>query len=246
MNRSSHVVGTMKKFSAILLPVLLAACASAPAIAPDIAPLERFLEQCRADMERAKKVIVDRDLIKNLSHLQYMADGGDRYYLLEKETITAVIRSVTAGAYSDYILINMRGAVVYSMTDHAIFAKSVLTGLKNSALRECYENRGARLYIGKASVLPGEDRFTVAISSKVEGMNSMPGIFVLIVDVSKFQELIGNRASIVDSAGNYLIVKDISKINTHFAGFDKIDLSRGKSWYKSLRLDETLWIIISE
>jgi hypothetical protein len=230
----------------IFLSLFIVSCASAPAVAPDIAPLGEFFEQCRTDMEKAKKVIADRDLVKNLTHLQYMAGGGDRYYLLEKEAVTAMIRSVTAGAYADFILINRQGAVVYSMSDHAVFAKNVLTGLKNSALRECYENRNAGLYIGKASVLPGEDRYTIAISSKVGGMDTMPGIFALIVDISKIQELIGDKASIIDSTGNYLVAKDLSKINAHFIDFNKIDLSRERSWYRFLRLDGTLWIIISE
>ncbi len=236
----------MKTFPMIFLTFFIASCASAPAITPEIGPLEEFFARCRSDMEKAKKVIVNHDLVKNLTHLQRMADGGDKYYLLERENITAMIRAVTVGVYFDFILINKQGAVVYSMANHAVFGKNVLTQLGKTALRDCYENRDTAIYLGTASILPADDRYTNAVSSKVSGANIMPGIFVLIIDASKIQEIIGEKASIIDSSGNYVLTGDREKINTRFIGFSEIDLSREKSWYRFLRLNGALWIIVSE
>jgi len=175
-------------------------------------------------MAKAKKVVVDHDLVKNLTHLLRMDNGGDKYYLLERESITLLIRSVTEGAYADFILVNEQGTVVYAMANHALFAKNVLVNLKNTALRACYENRNAGLDIGPPSLLPEDRAYTIAVSSLASGANTLPGTFIMLVDIEKIREMIGDKTSIIDSSGRYVISREDSKINTQYPDFEKIKL----------------------
>src|SRR3990172_8913797 len=248
----------MKQFAPILL--LLLSCATAPVAPPDAGALKQFLAACGSDIEKAKRVIIDNDLVKILTHLQAMDNGGKKYYLLERETITALIRSVTEGAYSDFILVNRSGTVVYTMNNNDLFARNVVSGLKNTVLNACYENRKIRPYIGRTSLLPGDRLYTIPFSSSVSGANTMPGIFVLVVDISKIQGIIGSRSFIIDSEGMYAVTRDRSKINSRFPDFDKIndaapaeetpvrftDSRGGAGWCQILRYGNLSWIIVTE
>ena len=250
----------LKTFFSILLAAFFASCVSVPPAAPDAGPLKLFFARCRSDMVQAKKVIVDHDLVKNLTHLLRMNNGGDKYYLLEKESITMLIRSVTEGAYADFILVNEQGTVVYAMMNHALFAKNVLAALKNTSLKACYENRNAGLYIGPSSLLPDDRAYTIAVSSLASGTNTLPGTFIMIIDISKIREVVGDNTSIVDSSGTYIIAGDYSKINAHYRDFEKINLSRPEGEktayftgaagrvcrYTVFRHDDLLWILVSE
>jgi len=244
-----------------LIPVMfLFSCATLPVSPPDVGLLRQFLERCASDLEKAKRVIAERDLVKNLTHLQRMDNGGKKYYLLERENITALIRSVTEGAYSDFIIINKNGTVVYSMRNNDLFAGNVITNLKYTVLNACYENRATNPYIGRASRLPGDESYTIPVSGKVSGADTMPGIFILIVEVSTIKDIIGKRSFIVDSGGDYAVAGDYLKINTRFKGFEKIDLaalsgkalfritgpSGGTEWCQTLRYSNLNWIIITK
>ena len=242
-----------------MLAASLSSCVSVPPAAPDAGTLKLFFERCRSDMAKAKKVIVDHDLVKNLTHLLRMDNGGDKYYLLEKESITMMIRSVTEGAYADFILVNEQGTVVYAMMNHALFAKNVTAALKNTALKACFDNRNAGLYIGPVSLLPDDRAYTVAVSSLASGTGTLPGTFIMIIDISKIREVVGNETSIVDSSGNYIIHRDSSKINAHYRDFEKINLSSpdGETAYFTgeagrvcrytlFRHDHQLWILVSD
>ncbi len=77
------------------------------------------------DIGNASKIINDNDLIINLTHFQLMDQGGKKYYLLEKESISYMIRSVTLHLYQEIILVNREGTVVFTMHDDRIFAKNV-------------------------------------------------------------------------------------------------------------------------
>src|SRR4030042_586399 len=131
-----------KSFLFIVSLFLISSCATlqAPGII-DITSLKSLFQLCESDLERAKKVILEKDLVKILSHLQKMDNGGKKYYLLEREAITAMIKSVTEGVYSEFILLNRDGTVVYTMMNDKLFAGNVRTTLAKSALSSCYENR---------------------------------------------------------------------------------------------------------
>jgi hypothetical protein len=252
----------MKKSFLLIVSLLLSSCATiqAPEFI-DITSLKGLFKLCESDLERAKKVIIDKDLVKILSHLQKMDGGGKKYYLLEKEAITSMIKSVTEGVYSDFILINRDGNVVYTMANDKLFAGNVRTTLAKSALASCYDNRDVSPYIVSLPYLPSDAGSYIAVSSKVQGGNSMPGIFILIINTQKIQKLIGERSCAIDLDGKYEIAPDRRIINTPYRDFDKIDVSRprdelavrrfstssgGSAVYRFFNYSNLVWILVSE
>lgn len=252
----------MKKCILFILFIFLASCATIPPLGGiDVSPLKNFFQLCESDLEKATKVIIENDLVKNLSHLQRMDNGGNKYYLLERDAITAMIKSVTEGVYSDFILINRDGTVVYTMTNDKLFAGNVRTTLGKTALAACYDNRDTSPYIAGVPYLPSDAGAYVAVSSKVQGGNTMPGIFILMVDIQKIQKLIGKHSYAIGLDGKYEIAPDRRIINTHYDDFDKIEVSRssdelavrrfsrstgGSAAYRFFHYSNLLWILVTE
>ena len=219
----------MRKLIHFILFILLASCATvqAPEFI-DITSLKGLFKLCESDLEKAKKVILDKDLVKILSHLQKMDNGGKKYYLLEREAITAMIKAVTEGVYSDFILLNRDGTVVYTMVNDKLFAGNVRTTLAKSALSSCYDNREISPYIVSVPYLPSEAGAYIAVSSKVQGGNTMPGIFILIVDTQKIQNIIGKKSCAIGSNGMYEVAANRQIISTRYSDFNKIDMSNSR------------------
>ncbi|MCX7679642.1 MAG: hypothetical protein N2316_10545 [Spirochaetes bacterium] len=79
----------------------------------------------KKDIQKASKVINDNNLIITLTHLQTMDKGGRKYYLLEKETLSHLLNSVTKNLYRDIYLVNWEGTIIYTMHDDSVFARNV-------------------------------------------------------------------------------------------------------------------------
>jgi hypothetical protein len=254
----------MKKLFAILFStVISASCATSPPPGPvNISPLKSLFELCESDLEKAKKVIIERDLIKMLTHLQHMDRGGDKYYLLERDGITSMIKSVTEGIYSDFVLINGEGTVVYTMKNDGIFARNVRTTLGKTALGLCYANRETKPFIASVASAPLYwDGYYIAISTEVTAPGTMPGIFILMVDMEKVQRLVGEKSFIIGPMGTYEVAGDRQKIHTTYADFDRINLSDpannltvhrfsrsagGSAVYRLFHFSNLRWVIITE
>lgn len=211
----------MKKAAISLILTAAVACASPPskprpAAGHDavVRTIAEFFERAAADLERAGAVVIERDLVKNLTHLQRMNAGGDRYYLLERENLTKMIRSVTQGVYRDTIIINRDGLVVYTMHTDNLFGKNVLGALRTTELRGCYENRTLPLYVSEVTAMPGDDdRRSILVSMKVSGGNTMGGILVLQIDTALIARTIGTTVC-VGGDGRYRIHRSAAAIGT--------------------------------
>lgn len=167
-------------------------------------PLTRFFIQCREDLKRAATVIVTRDIVKNLSHLQFMNAGGKRYYLLERENISQMIRAVTRGVYSDYILVNKKGTIIYTRDNNKIFSKNVRSHLKSTPLKAAYDRRDLPLFLSRVTLLnPADETYRVFISQKVSGGESFPGILILQIDARIILQYLEKGSELVGSRGHY-------------------------------------------
>jgi hypothetical protein len=264
-----HPESDMKKIIPLLITLLFLSCTSrdldprgkippASKINPD--SLVNFFRVCEIDIHNAIRVIVDRDIVKNLTHLQRMNYGGRKYYLLERESITAMIKAVTKGLYEDFILINRHGTVVYSMVNDTIFAKRVKTSLADTPLYDCFANTGEDIYIKDITESPIlSENPNLFISAPVVKEKSRHGIFILQVDIKKIEDVMSKNTFIIDSRGTYRVSKNREKIFNFFPYFDKLRLgasgykkaspltAEGKTYsYYPFTFKNLSWIIISE
>ena len=222
-------------------------------------PLKIFFNTCVSDIGKAKKVILDNDLVKNLSHLQSMDRGGKKYYLLERESITKMLKSVTEGLYSDYILINKPGFVIYSMVKDEFFSKSIKGTLKNTALGKCHQNHELEYFIEDTFLASERDaeKF-LYFSSTVQGGNTNPGVLILEIDPQKILELAGVKSRILSLKGEVLISDKNKEIGKQFNHINLINLDpvydktftfkadKIRYRYKFFKYLNIEWIILSE
>jgi hypothetical protein len=219
----------MKRLTVLFL-IMLAACSTqkpkqepAPLMEKSD-PLTELFRLCESDLERASDVIVEKDIVKNLSHLQRMNAGGKHYYLLERENISRMLNAVTRGMYADYVLVNKGGAVIYTRDNNDIFSKNVRAVGEASALKICYANRERGIFISDVTRLSSfEGKEIVLASRAVSGKESFPGIQILEIDIDRIQQALEPGAFIIGMDGNYRITRDRSRINTPYPFFGEID-----------------------
>jgi hypothetical protein len=251
----------MKKLFILYLIILfLISCSNNITKQPgETDPLKFFFNLCVSDIGKAKKVILDNDLVKNLSHLQNMDRGGKKYYLLERESITKMLKSVTEGLYSDYILINQTGFVIYSMVKDEFFGKSVKSSLKNSALGKCHINHELEYYIEDSYLTSERDaeKFFY-LSSAVQGGNSNPGVIILEIDPQKILELTGVKSRILNLKGEIIISENNNEIGKPFNHIELLNLNpvynkifsfkadKIRYRYKFFKYLNIEWIILNE
>jgi hypothetical protein len=252
----------LKKSLFIIIISLALSCATVqlPGTA-GLMSLKNLFRLCESDIEKARRVIIEHDMVKNLSHLQRMDEGGRKYYLLERETITALLGSVTEGVYADFILVNEEGKVVYSKSSTGLFARNIGSLIVNSAGARHGGAGSSPSIFGVPALKEFYDGYYIAVSSKVSGGNTWSGTFILLVDMNKIQDLIGDRSFIIDEKGNYEVTRERMKINTRYDEFGKIDMTRSGDEsgvrrftrsngsggaYRFFRYGDRLWVLVSE
>lgn len=132
------------------------------------------------DIDNASKVINDNNLILNLTHLQMMDKGGKKYYLLEKETISYLLSSVTKNLYKDIILVNWEGVIIYSMQNDGIFSKNITDTAAFSYLTNPYKSAmEGNLYASECTESPKKE---CIIASPLDKEDKRWGVIVLVVN----------------------------------------------------------------
>ncbi|MFC1671218.1 hypothetical protein ACFL20_12575 [Spirochaetota bacterium] len=219
--------------------------------------LTKFFRQCESDIQRAKKVIIDNNIVMKLSHFQKMDSGGKKFYLLERESITKMINSVTEGIYSDIILINKPGKIIYTMENDNLFGKNVNGSLRETSLNRCYTNKNEDVHLEDVSFLPDNPgKYLIFVSGKVKGGMTFPGILILQINIKKIKSLLKHKSEVIGYDGNYRISSN-NGIKTRYKHFNKIDLKEKKLnrfqvdnntlvLYNSFKFKNISWIILSK
>lgn len=236
-----------------ILPLLLLLCISCAGTkpVPQTDELTRFFQMIETDLDRAGAVIVENNLVRNLTHLQLMDNGGNKYYILERENITRMIRAVTAGVYNDCVIINRDGLIVYTMYDDYLFAKNVLAALSSTPFNGCYVNRnGGNTHVEDVTpwTMPGKDPgFALFVSKKISGGDTFPGILVLQVNSDNVRKLLPRGTSAVGTDGRYRIPVDDADFGKPFGNAAGIDFGApGNGRYRVFRYANLAWGIVRE
>ncbi len=200
----------MRKLLPVLALVIVATCCTTgtrmpgdrPARETPSDPLRAFFALCEKDMARATAVIEKRALIDNLTHLQLMNSGGDRFYLLEREGITEMLRAVTQGNYSDFILVNGNGTVIYTMANDDLFAKNLKTYKPDSPLGRCFGGKKAPLHLEDVSEFPrSSGSYRMLIAGNVYRQGVPRGVFIVQIDMEKIFHAAGEGTVIASMDG---------------------------------------------
>ena len=183
-------------------------------IPPDISALERFFIVFEKDMANTSKVITEQELVKNLTHLQRMNFGGNRYYPLEREALTKMIRELASYDYSECVLINKSGTIIYSMIDDKLLSIKAETLTRNIGIVFNHTKAGTP-YIFDTSVFPvlsGDHR--ILFGMPVVRGTETEGVIIAALKTADAVRVSGVTKSIIDSDGVIRLDPDDTKILT--------------------------------
>jgi hypothetical protein len=219
--------------------------------------LLEFFTTCNNDIKKAVQVISDYKMIANLTHLKRMDMEGKKYYLLERENLTKMIKTVTDGTYSDLILINKSGVIIYTMVNDEIFGQNIKTHLKDTALNKCFTNSSEKgFYIEDMSKFPsanGTPKIFVSYPDKIEDF--IRGIFIIQINTEVIKSIFEKVPVITGMDGKYRLDKNEDNILQPYSYFNKIIPGNGRQYfeienkkysYYPFKFNSISWIIISE
>lgn len=221
-----------------------------------------FFEQCEKDINSAAHVIIEKDIVKNLTHLQNMDHDGKKYYILERENITKMIQSVTEGVYDDFILLNEQGKILYTKKNDGIFAKNVKSNLKDTPLLKCYNNKEKKVHFEDVALFGNEMEHFIFLSRPVKGKNSFAGTFILQLKTERVAALLKEKTAVI---GHDTLVRlsnmglepfkpyaDAESLNLLTGNSDWSDIktastpSGKKLEYRYFDFHDLKWLVISE
>ncbi len=199
----------MKNLYIIIVLSLILSCSTSPVEKGGISIntysnfIKLFFDRYVEDLHRAESVVHQRDLIKNLSHLQKMNAGGKRYYLLERESITELLQSITIEKYRDIILTGPGGRVLYTMHEDSLFNTIISRNDDHSALYQCYKNSiQGNTYIHPPSEYPGlSSRVLMFISYPVKTGGELSGLLIAAIDPALLVSEKPGNVMVLDSSG---------------------------------------------
>lgn len=195
-------------------------------------PVLEFFRHCRGDLKRASDIILKEDIIRNLTHLQNMDRGGKKFYPLERENISSMIKAVTEELYDECIIINEKGTVVYTKNSDSLFGADILSLPDSSPIKKGFTVRD-KVWISDASEIDGFKGEYTVFSQKVEGGDTLPGTLILQMKTSRVKKALLKSEFIIGAEdGKYRVSHEPGKEQTLFEDFHRIDrslLSAGKS-----------------
>ena len=210
----------MKNLWIILIFSLLLSCSTSMEAVPGTASssyshfITSFFDRYIEDLERAGSVVRKRELIKNLSHLQKMNAGGKRYYLLERESITELLQSITIEKYDDIILTGRGGRVLYSMHDDSLFNTVISRDDDGSPLNQCYKNGiKGNIYIHPPSEYPGlSSPVSLFIAYPVIIDRDTSGLLIAVIDTALLVSEKPKRVIVLNYSGRIAVTKSINEL----------------------------------
>ena len=187
----------------------------------NIIRLKSFFKRSEHDAIMAKNVIEKHRIIQHLSHLKKMDNGGTKYYLLEKDDITEMIRAVTEGIYMDYILINKNGEIIYTKNNNELFGSNINEDY-DSPLKKCFLNRENVFFEDVSFILPSSRIYCLQISSPVFIEGDFHGILVLQVEIKKINEILDSGTEIFSHDGTIRVTPFSDRIFLKYSGYENI------------------------
>jgi hypothetical protein len=179
-------------------------------------PLVNFFTVFEKDLQNTSHVIAEQELIKNLTHLQKMDYGGQKYYPLEREALTKMIRELSSYEYAECVLLNKSGTIIYTMFDDKIFAKQA--DRFPATIGSLFNNGKSDPYIIDVIEFPPlSGRFLLFFSMPVIRDGSTEGVLIAAVRAEDIVKVTAFRGSAVDLNGIVRLSPDHSKIFLHEA-----------------------------
>jgi len=191
----------------------------------DLDKLEKFFKRSESDSVKAGNVLQKHNVIQHLTHLWKMDRGGKKYYLLEKDDISEMIRSVTEGIYLGYILINKNGDIIFTTRNDEFFGVSINNGHDLTPLQKCFSNRTGVFFSDVSYLAPSSNSYSLYISSPVYVEGNFHGVLILQVDINKISEILEKGTEIISRDGIVRVTSDAQRVFTKYPVIENINMT---------------------
>ena len=187
------------------------------------------------NLASASETISSKNLIKNLSHLNRMNYGGSHYYPLEREAITDIIKSLSSSDFSECILMNAEGKIIYTMKDDDILGKSYVS-FAASPLPPLFSKAiTGEQSLFDFSIFPSSSAepsvfFAVPVNDKDKAI----GVLIASVSSDKIKNSISNLAMITDKNSTIRYHESISLFMKNSSEADESTLPKRLFEYKEI------------
>ena len=170
---------------------------------PSFDRLSGLMSETFTSLTNASESISSKNLIKNLSHLNRMNYGGSHYYPLEREAITEIITSLSSSDFSECILMNAEGKIIYTMKDDEILGKSYVS-FGSSPLPSLFEKTiSGEQSIYDFSIFPSSSTEpAVFFAVPVKDQEKIIGVLIAAVPSEKIKNSVSDLVMITDKESN--------------------------------------------
>ncbi len=163
--------------------------------------ISEFLTTCEIDIKKSTDSINEKNLLFYLQHYNKMNSGGNRYYSLERDTLTKMLNSYSEHPYSECYLINKKGIILFTMFNKDILGKHV-DHFSGSPITKLYytsiKNVSA---IQDVSSFPTDKQHDLYFSSPVVSGSDIEGVLIAALDINHLGKKLPAETKIIDSDG---------------------------------------------
>lgn len=208
---------------------LMLSCAKKETLISQTKPvsnIETFFATYEKDLKNTARVIIEKELIKNLTHLQRMNNGGDRYYLLERESLTSMIQELYSYTYDETILTNSSGTIIYTMYEDKLLSKSALSFSKNIGIVFAEAKKGQQFILDVCEFPDLSGNFLLFFGYPVMNGTTCEGVLITALNARKVREITKIGLCAFDSQGIIRIHIDPLKILKPSSVYGKIATAR--------------------
>jgi hypothetical protein len=185
--------------------------------APDLKGLTGFFTTFENDMKNSTSTIAKQDLIKSLTHLLRMASGGTKYYPLERDALTKMINELASYQYSECILLNKNGVIIYSMYEDDMLSKKADYYPKSIGIIHNNIKDSDGFILDDLAILGKEGKKALLFGMNINTAEGFQGILVAGIEIEKIIEYAEIKETVVNSAGIIMMDSSVDNLSKQFS-----------------------------
>lgn len=191
----------------------------------DTNKIKQVFDSYISELNNLKKIIIQYDLITQLSHFLFISNGNTKYYLVESEHLNELLNNINQKNYYDLILLDKHYKILYSMNDSSLIGQYLPNILPLLNLK-CYNNK---LYIFNPFEYPNLSKnYCFAILICLKKNNTIYGYYLALINFSKITTLLPKH-SVITNKYNYSFITN-KKINTKIYKTKKFFIYKNLYW----------------
>ena len=214
--------------------------------------LSSFFDECSSVLQQASNIISEKQLIKTLNHLNKMDNGGNKYYLLEKEDLNKMINNLSKISFDDCFIVNEKEVIIYSMFNNDFLDKHI-SYYPTSHLETLYKiAKEGKSSVADVSIFPPNGtRKELLFATPIKNGEKTIGVLIAAISPQVLSETIGKNFFIIDKDGIYkahsnynLILSSYNKKTPPFVKNEAFTL--GKNTFYSFSYKSLEWFLVTD